>query len=655
MREGLSDKTSTGRAGSYRGRRAEAMLLSTTVARFVTLHTVGDASCALGGPELPPSYTLVKTEPSWTGVRYEFEWGGGDGLRVELRTTLPGMLLVPKGRTLRLRFEFGNAPESVMDVQGGRTVSYCGCWDCGAVSVLLGARSWALLAPQEAPVHWRVLTHEHLELEFARPGVAVLYAPFLDELEEKTLKRWKAQARTLRDLLDRPPLHCREQFEVDGRWIRVKQTFSDEKGQPASLAPVPPLWSLLGRAVRMIRLPKSRHLLWTYSGPLRYAEGPSWTARIDGSWMNARLVPTREVKGALPDPPKELSYAGDVTWRPESPMDALISLNTWAPLAAIAPDKVWRKVRKSLHVPTPAQLRDNLLEADEPSLERTYKKDRTIFDERGEVSYDTDWYNGKMLAGMFRALVCADDEVRREAEELVRETKAERAAMQAYMEIAHDWALGTSWTDPRGELWDLDCSHLGMGGVMAEAKMREWEGDTSGAEFSRYVAAKMAVSFIAAYPLGDLCRETGFLARDLPGLQLGPRAFRERQGAFLTTASVKSLGIIPPDFPEFLALISKHGPVRDWREMAETWEREYPERYRDWLVFYTGATANRAGKSGRQEERLQAAVHYHLAPEIAVRLLVLEQKPDEIEALYGRPPSLAELLWLRSGARLMPR
>lgn len=653
MREGLSDKTSTGRAGSFRGRRAEAMLHSTTVARFVTLHTPGHASQALGGPELPPSYTLTKTEPSWTGVRYEFEWGKEDGLRVELRTTLPGMLMVPKGRTLRLRFAFGNAPDAVIDLEKNRRLSYFNNKRTGRTLLLVGGKTPSLLAIQSIPKRWTVLSHEHLELEFDRPGVPVLYAPLLDELEKPPGKGMKAAVEILRGILVTPPLHCREEFEVKGRWVRIRQTFTDEDGRPASYAPVPPLWSILGSEGRLIKLPRSRHLMWTLTGPLKYVEGPSWEARIDSSWMDARVEAAREVKGNLPEPPKELSYAGDVTWDPNSPMDSLISLNTWAPLAGIAPEKVWRKVRKHLHVTSPSQLRRSLIEVDEPFLGRTYMKDRTIFDGRGEVSYDTDWYNGRMLAGMFRALRCTDGGIRKKAERLVRETKPERSALQAYMETAHDWALGVSWTDPRGEVWDLDCSHLGLGGVMAESKMRDWEGDAEGAGFSRYLAAKMAVAFIAAYPLGDLCRETGFLARRDEGLQLGPRGFRERQGASLTTPSIRSLGAIPPDFPEFLALMKKHGRVEGWRKMAEIWEREFPERYEDWLVFYTGRTKDRAVKSGRQEERLQAAVHYHLAPEIAVRLLLLEQDPDRIEALYGRPPSLAETLWLRSGLRLV--
>jgi hypothetical protein len=192
-----------------------------------------------------------------------------------------------------------------------------------------------------------------------------------------------------------------------------------------------------------------------------------------------------------------------------------------------------------------------------------------------------------------------------------------------------------------------------MGGVVAQSKMCEMEGDDAGAEFSRYLAAKMGASFMAAYPLGDWCDGIGYVWRKYEGKPLlGVHGFREWRGAVIDAPSSKWPYGLCPDLPEFQALLRLHGPLDRWRRAVRAWERDHPERYRDWFFYYTGLRRDIAKKTLNQEERIQAAVHYHLSPEISLRLLVLGQDPDRIEKLFGRPPSLAETLWLRCAAKL---
>jgi len=651
MRRGLSDRTSVGRVGTYRGRRSEAVQCTTTIARFVTLHTPGLKSVPLGGVELPPEYRVAKTEGSWTGVRYRIEWGRGDGVRAEFRTTLPGPLFVPKKKTLRLRFEFTNAPARVRDLLKRREFFYFEQKNLGRALRLIGGRMPALLITGAPVKKWHVLTHEHLELTFDRPGVPVMWVPLLGEEDLPS----KSQVAAYLRIVERPPLHCREEFEVKGARVHVRQSFTDERGRPALVAPIPPLQALLGAEGGIQRIPKGRLLMRSLSGPYRYVDGDSWSGSIDSGWMDSRVEATRPVKGRLPEPPSELSYPGDVSWNPKYPMDGLITVNTWGPLAGIAPPEVWRKVKRGIHVPTAAALRKTLVTESEELIGRTYRKDHALFGERGDISYDTDWYSGKTLTGMYRGLMCADKDLSRRSARLVRESKSERRDLQAYMEIYHDWALGNSWGDPRGENWNTDCSHLGMGGVMAQAKMCEMEGDRKGAEFSRYLAAKMGVSFIAAYPLGDWCDEIGYVMRKWDRPLLGVHGYREWRGAVIDGPGSKWPYGLCPDYPEFQALLRLHGPVKRWRRAARIWERKYPERYRDWFFYYTGLKKDIAKKTLNQQHRIQAARHYHLAPEIALRPFVLAEDPDRIEKLYRkRPPSLAEMLWLRAGARLVP-
>ncbi len=60
-----------------------------------------------------------------------------------------------------------------------------------------------------------------------------------------------------------------------------------------------------------------------------------------------------------------------------------------------------------------------------------------------------------------------------------------------------------------------------------------------------------------------------------------------------------------------------------------------------------------AGRPATRTARLQAAVFYHLAPEVAFRRFVLGESPESIEGRFKTPLGLAEQLLLRAGFELV--
>jgi hypothetical protein len=92
-----------------------------------------------------------------------------------------------------------------------------------------------------------------------------------------------------------------------------------------------------------------------------------------------------------------------------------------------------------------------------------------------------------------------------------------------------------------------------------------------------------------------------------------------------------------------------------YREIAATWRQRHPHRYADWVKFYCGVSDPTLDLSAMhsQEARVQAAVMYHLAPDVCFRLWTLGEDPDAVETLFQTPLNLAEQILCRSGMTLI--
>lgn len=639
----------------------------------------------------PLEYQVRTTGHSWTGVTEEYallsDAGTQPYLDVHLRSTLPAPLLVPRGprsRMLRLHFPGTTCPRDnaslTSDLRWGPDETDCPGDD---QAFLLRSRTTPFLLVASAPLR-RVQTicHRHLELQFEEDSPRILLVPILDPSDEGSLRanldRWLA-------LVAAPPIEISESFEEDREagTLRVEQRITGLDTEPPAFGVLPPFAALMAEVepaetalVRPDPLVIHR-LLTTNLGPYSVVEAPTdpeGAARIHGytietAWMNSSIVPRRTIEADSPlaPVPDELTYAGDWTWDPSCPMDQLLSLRTWGNLLQAIPEPRRTELLEILEVPEPGAFRKSLMAVTEPISGHTWMKDNYLFHQKGKhVAFDTDWYNGLCLSGLQRATSCGEPQIEADARALASDCRKEREALIAYFTIFHDWQISIASMETHFPFLNTDCAHNGLEGLLAEAKLRDAEGDPTGAAFVRYLAAKSAMAIVSAIYLPRWIdeRNPDFIRQPQPGegwtnSQPDPRLFGAltvgpHSGILPVTPATKNPYQFAGHFPEYTALIKAHGPLEQFREITQIWEAEFPKRYSDWITHYTGENwERRFTEQYDQEARIQAPVFYALAPEVCLRLWIFEEDPAEIEARFEpQPINLAEQVLLRASFEL---
>lgn len=648
---GLNEKEAMGRCGVYRPYidHANVMQLATCVAREVDYYFVrNNQRSFLGGPWLPRSYACQHVESSWTGNAYHYGWEE-DGFTVYHKTTLPGPLFIPDGKILRWRWAVDNGVPTAQSLPGGEPFRCAYTQDQPGRVLLLNNWGVTTLVVASRPIstlEWA--SHEHMTLTFDRKGVYVLIVPLLDKNDVPSdLDNWLA-------LVDAPPIHCADTFRCDGPAMVIRQTVSGPDGVTPKVSPVPPVPGFSPLA----KMPEGKPLLKGLNGHYTLTPGAVLEYSIPMDWSETKAAPTRPVEHRdLAPLPDELAYAGDVTWEPGSAMDQLLSLRIWAPLAECCPPAIWKKLQPQLTPPTAAALRNSLEIFKEPLSGLTWAKEAKLFEASGDVCYDADWYNGFELSGLWRATQCHDQAIAKAGRNLASEAKEERELLTNYFRVFHDWEVGAACTDARGVGWNLDCIHNGMEGLLAQAWLCREEGDHAGEAQARYLAAKTAAMVTAAEWLIDYQQEQGFVIGSGLGLNadgdntalnlsFSMNGIYTARGASLQTAASKNPYALAGHFPQFCALQKRYGRVDRYREIVSLWEKHFAGRYEDWYQFYI------EGNPYDQEKRTQAAVMYHLAPEVSFRLWTLDEDPDAVETRFHTPLNLAEQLLCRAAFKL---
>jgi len=653
---GLSDKNAVGGNGFYReGFHDGQTLLATCVWDGEQFREYGPASRSLWRFAKLDSLQRRITNRSWTGLTVEDRWTGG-GQTLYLRTTLPGPLVETRGTKLIVHWSPGSDRRSLVDVETSRAYS--------VEQPLEGsnARLWiahgdsaSVLLVFSLPIR-RVefSSNRHWIFHFAKKGARALFVPFLKEVSVKSLK---ARRRIWQELLINPPLECREDYSFQGDRLKIRQTFSK-----ATWAPLPISWNTKTRQ-SLVELPKAETLIPAIFGDYRVVKGSQWKCVIDTRWMRAKTRITRTADEGV-SLPEELAYAGDWTWDERTPLDQLLSWRTWAPLLQAMPEDEQKRILARIDIPEPEAFRNSVLSFRESVTGRVWARDRTAWAERGDCAYDPDWYSGLSLSGLAKAAESESSSLAGKARETGRRCRKEREWLTNYFEIHHDWMLGTAWSDPRGLLWLPDCCHNGMEGLLGEARLCEKEGRKVRAQRLRYLAAKTAVILfscldwpeeMAGFSCGIMNQPPGswsFLDASDDKRFFGVNAISMPGHVYAVTAPTKNPYVLAGHFPEYHALLKLHGPLGRLRELVKIWEKEIPQRYTDWIAFYLGADWERKFAARDQEARVQAAVFYHLAPEVCFRLWVLNENPREIERRYGMPLNRAEQILLQAQSRL---
>ncbi|MCX6971061.1 MAG: hypothetical protein NTV93_13050 [Verrucomicrobia bacterium] len=654
----LNKTTSVGGFGLYREReRSETYALP-------SCHWNGGVFAAYGScqplfaPELPDAFRHEIRDRSWTGLTAWY--GEGDwSLSIDVRTTLPGPRFVGSDPVFHLRWMQGNDARQVL-FDDGRLIDALSDHDLGGAGFLAvrAEQGWFLLVTSGRMLRLRTVSARHWKIEFDDAFTPLMVVPLPQGFDPAGAF---AHGTIWRELVERPPLECSESYAFEGDVLHLRQDFGD-----AAWAPLPAFFSLWGERGGLLALPDSVELVPTVFGPFRVVSGGSWQATVQTGWMRARLHVTKIAVGPLEPLPRELQYAGDWTWDESSVMDRLYSLRTWAPLVGAVPEELRAKLLARLAVPTVEEFQAKVFRTREPVLGREWARDFDGWRERGDIVYDQDWYIGFIMSGLWRATQCADPGIATAAKKLSDGIKEERAAYTRYFEIYHEWMIGCAWSDPRGDLWLPDCAHCGMEGLLAEANLREAEGDPGGAGFLRVLAAKSGVAFLAATAWAEwLSRvapkflhqfqpgDNPFLESDHDDRLFGINIIFVPRQVFPSTAAVRNPYQLAGHFPEYAALFKAHGPVEDLRRLCSIWESEFPERYRDWMIYYIKENWRERFIAERdQEAREQASVFYNLAPEVCSRLWILDEAPEAIEARYATPLNLAEQLLLRADVQL---
>ena len=641
FQDGLSARTSIGPAGGYReGAVADRIDLTTCAWNAGAFMDIGPRGGELFRVNAPPAFSHDELRGDWTGKTVRYRWDGG-GVDVEVRATLPGPIFLPQNRAVAIR----TAP--FLRVENLQTRKEVWLGDLaqvqGGAAYLLKGRGCSLLLVASQPLKMQVVTHAFWTFCFARNGGRLVLVPLLDDADAPRTAR---HLDAWRQIVVRPPLICRESYRIDGDRLTLRQEFPG-----SAVAPVPPLLTHLD-ASSLAALPARRkRLLGGALGPYEYVRGNSWTATVRLDWTRATIRPTHEVAGRLAPLPDELAYAGDVTWDEREPMDCLLALRTWAPLLGVAPPRVKRQLLARLSVPDADTYRRSLETLTEPAGGGTWAKEDLLFDYWGDVSYDTDWYTGLSLSGLWRACECDVESIAAPARAAARKLRRTRAKLVAYYERFHCWAYCAAASDPLGTFWNAECSHNGLEGLLAEAKMRRDEEDAAGAGRMLYLAGKTAAGLLAQQLAADWCRRSGFVIADDGSEAFGCNGLEAGRGLSLVTAETGAPYNLANNFPEYVALLKLHGPVDTLARQAKAWQTRCPHRYRHWIHYYIGRTrAERQAK--RQEGRVQAAVFYHLSPEVWLRRFVLDEDAESIENLFRPRINLAEQLLLRSGMEL---
>jgi len=667
---GLSAATSISGNGRYRAFASEAvMALHTCCWRGHEFTTLGEEYQALFAPNLPAAYQVSEVRPSWTGKAYAYRYRGGD-VTVDLRTTLPGPLFSTTGTVLRIRAASGAEWRSFQDLAGRAPTLGCIDSEPGYRARILLVTSrhlpYVLVASQPI-IAIRSISHMYYEFTWARPGARLLIVPLVVAADAPYQP---ARQKLWLSLAAHPPLEAVETIQEQPGSLRIASHFPG-----ARLAPVPVALALLGRAGGLAIPPTATTLLQTWCGPYQVAAGSRHTTTIQMAWSTARLQATIPVTRVadLAAIPEELAYAGDATWEPGTVMDQLLALRTWAPVLSAAPQALRAQLLPQLAVPTPAQLRAAVEIIREPASGLPWGRWRSMWAHNGDACYDVDWYNGLALSGLARAMESGVEAISAPARTLAQACVRQRAALYDYFTVFNDWSWGTAWTDPRGWMWNADCLHNGLEGILAEARMRSQEGDRAGAAQARALAARHALGLRAAHELPAWIEELkprlaspraatyridrmvtwsgGGPAPATTSPALGVQGFASFRDLAYCTVETRNPYVLAGMNAEWNALLKAH-TAPAWQELLATAYDQQPERYRDWIAFYIGTDWQERRRKGDQEARVQASVFYNLAPEVAFRRFVRGEDPAAIEARYQTPLGLVEQLLLRAGFML---
>lgn len=657
---GLDESSAIGSNGMYsEGAEDPRQALPTCVWHNHSFLTSGAVQRELFSLSLPDKWSFETTERSWTGrkIRYTTSFGR---IVLELRNTLPGAHFTASKGTLFFRWASGNDPD--------RTRSLCSKTVFTAIAptslrrndrvFLLENRLQRTLLVTSELASIEIISNRHWVLKSRKGPLLCMVVPLLPKQDERSIRK---NIGILLSLLESPPLHCTESFAIQKEKLILNQSFVGSR-----YSPVPPTINLATRIGTLVKKEGSIHLLDTNLGPYSVHPSSSWNAEIDLSWLDVRLASAKTMGKERIDFPDELCYAGDFTWNLKTSLDRLLAWRTWAPLLQFLSLEDQKHLLSLAPLPTIKEWESEMRLMSEPSTGIKWKKYMDLYDHWGDVAFDHDWYNGLTLSGLGRAAQSSLPALAKEAKDLLDESKDLRREMVEYFFLFHDWEICGAVMDPRGGYWNADCSHNGWEGLIAEYRNAKKNLEKGCAEKLLYLIAKSALLFHATWVLPEWLKEwnPGFIRGADEGGQEFMRSdpderifslltLEKDRGMYPVTPATRNPYVFPGHLPELAALIKRHVPKKIVRKVADAWEKDYPLRYEDWERFYVRGNIEERKRNFDQEARTQAAVFFHLAPDICTRLWILDEPVEKIRKLFKTELNAAEKVLLECDVRLV--
>ena len=665
--KGCDKHNAAGCAGRYRTWANDDLLgLPTCLWRQHAFFNLGDKADQLFDIELPDSFNVTCLSRDWCGRAYRYSFDD-EYVDAQLRTSLPGPMFSSSSTVLRLRSYTGCDWRDFHDLETGQIIDSHGSEQIegGRLFYVTSDKTPVLIVCSEPMQALGNITHRHYQFHFANNNVNVLVVPLLTEQD---VPRSKEQQALWLQLIAAPPTEISESYEFDGDVLRIT---AESNSDCIALSP---MLSMLGERDGLVQnLTAAQPILHTWNGPYAIINASSYSYDIDAKWMFAKTAAGNGADGDFSEVPEELAYAGDATWEPGTVMDQFLSLRSWAPYLHNAPQAVQDELLPLLKLPTEQEFIDAVEIITDDTARGSWGRWRSMWAHNGDACYDIDWYNGLGLSGLARAVHSPIAEISEPAKKLSAACKEQRAGLFDYFVVFMDWNHHTPMTDPQGWMWNADCLHNGLEGIIAEAQLRAEEGDAEGAAFAYYIAARTGVGLRAAMEFPRYHQEldqhkfnnaSDFKSNrmvtwsktegvhdrpDSPAI--GVQGVGGFQGKFTwCTGATRNPYVLSGHNPYWSAILKAHWSGKD--ALLADWDANEPERQRDWIAYYIGTDWEERRKRGDQEARIQAAVFYSLAPEICFRYWCMGADAAALESSFASPLHLNEQIMLRAGCQL---
>jgi hypothetical protein len=650
----------------------------------------------------------VSTRSSWTGKTFTFRVGDKPHSVLTRSLLFPGFHHQIKTGLFeyywRIR-DFGPR-DMVLPLESGLTQRHPGLGYDPAVDGPL-SKPWVLfyfgntamphdfpmlLVFDRQPKKIEAWTHEYLKVHFdSKQATVVQVHPFgAEPLDKAQTKRWRDELP--QDVVDRCdfwaaaamhyPAGCEESYRVDQRRgkvkVRLQYNYLDMKSQwgvkPIKLAPLPPLIANCHnhRYDITVKGKMRERIVPTYHGWYEAVEGDALVYELPTSrYRDHTLAPVSVRNDPAADKVTErleayltsgdyITFGGDDHYDPQTSIDTLHDLRIMAwSLWSIDPDKrpgVIDLLTRGLDKFTD----EEYLTFTAAPKKTPWSKHKTIFDYLGVIDYDSEWYNGMNLAGLWAwAYFVSPGE---EGDKWLRRHWPLAKRVHGYNLAYHDWSLGVPWTSARGEVCVIDGINYTYEGLLGYGALARRLGKAKEAAEADYLAAKMEAYIWHSWKCGDYFahywpQEPGEITGGQAPIagQADRRAdcvsgFGEARPARYGDGTGWSCGIYSYMVREIFLTMQELG-------LRETIAREIMEfgaSHADWRRDpYSYASPGYPGKDQRRTIH-----HYFLDPRLAVCALVLGEDIATLMDVQNAPltaPVLECYLASRSPRLLIPR